>query len=60
MVVVTHQNISNTMRINSKEEVEVEQAITLQCTDQSQQTGQMSNATNVTGKAIISQNVELI
>ena len=59
MIMAINKNISNTMRINSTKEEEVEEAIILQLTDQSQQTSQMLNATNVTGMAIISQNAKL-
>ncbi|RDY10866.1 hypothetical protein CR513_04539, partial [Mucuna pruriens] len=38
MIMAINKNINNTMRINSIEEEEVEEAITLQLTDQSQQT----------------------
>ncbi|RDX83507.1 hypothetical protein CR513_35567, partial [Mucuna pruriens] len=43
-----NKNISNTMRINSTRKEEVEEAITLQLTDQSQQTSQMLSVTDVT------------
>ncbi|RDX97173.1 hypothetical protein CR513_20081, partial [Mucuna pruriens] len=46
MIMAINKNIGNTMRINSTEEVEVEEAITLQLTDQSQQTSQMLSATD--------------
>ncbi|RDX79473.1 putative mitochondrial protein, partial [Mucuna pruriens] len=48
MIMAINKNINNTMRINSTEEEEVEEAITLQLTNQSQQTSQMLSATDVT------------
>jgi len=59
MIMAINKNTSNTMRINSTKEEEVEEAIILQLTDQSQQTSQMLNATDVICMAIISQNAEL-
>lgn len=57
----TNNTISN-KKINLKEEEkeEDEEVITQQLIDQSQQTSRKSNATDVIGTTIISQNVKLV